>query len=184
MMPTVYRVLSDSNYQKLEPANKDEFLQARKKGWSFDGKSHSHDWEPLEMFVREPMLDKPDIWQVFKTFAFEQCAVEIVQSCLDQTCEQLKLPFDNRVLIVPNVTYVLNCLDKEHSEYDEDLPHIIDRYVFHEDRLDYSLFKIPETCLNEILTVEGISASENEFKPLVEKHGLKGLKFKPIWTSD
>ncbi len=56
------------------------------------------------------------------------------------------------------------------------MPDIIDKYVFHGDRLDYSLFKIPETMGGEILTVEGIASPNDEFKPLVEKHGLKGLR--------
>ena len=182
-MPTVYRVLRDARYQRLEPVNKDDFLNASKNGWAFDGTSHADDWEPLEMFVREPMLDRPDVWQIAGSFAFEDHAADIVQLCLDQTSEQFKLPFEDRILIVPNVTYVIDCLDKHQSDYDEELPHMISEYSFHEDRLDFSLFKIPETRMSELLTVEGVSSPDEEFKPLIEKHGLKGLQFQEIWTS-
>jgi hypothetical protein len=68
--------------------------------------------------------------------------------------------------------------------FDPDLPFMIDKYEFHADRLDYSLFKIPQTMHGEILTVEGIGSPDEEFKPLVEKYGLKGLRFEELWSSD
>jgi hypothetical protein len=51
---------------------------------------------------------------------------------------------------------VVDCLDKQRSVCDPKLPHIIDKYVFQANRLDLTLFKIPETGLVELLTVEGL----------------------------
>ena len=57
----------------------------------------------------------------------------------------------------------------------------IRRHAFHADRLpEVPLFKIPETCRAEILTVEGMKDPDDEFKPRVERLGLKGLIFKEI----
>ena len=141
-------------------------------------------WEKLEVYVRQPTLKKPDIWQLANTLALEDKAAAKVQLCLDQAGQQFQLPFAGRKLIVLNVTYVIDCLNKKKSEYDPDLPHMIDKYVFHADRLDYSLFKIPQTQHGEILTVEGLASPDDEFKPLVEQHGLKGLRFEELWMGN
>jgi hypothetical protein len=184
MMPTVYRIWTDDRFQSLESTDAHEYLDARRGSWKFDGSPVSDVWKPLEVYIRRPKLRKPDIWGIADTFAFEDEAAAEVQLCLDQAGEQLQLPFQKRTLIVLNVTYVIDCLDKQRSNFDPDLPHIIDQYVFHSDRLDYSLFKIPETCMSEILTVEGIASPDDEFKPLVEKHRLKGLRFEKLWSND
>ena len=78
---------------------------------------------------------------------------------------------------------MIDCLDKERSEQEPGVPQMIHKYAFRADRLDYSLFKIPETRHGEILTVEGFASPQDEFKPLVEKHGLKGLRFEKLWST-
>jgi len=181
-MPTVYKVNFEDGYQDLQSVNYEEFSAARKNTWKFDGKPVKHKFEKVEMYVRQPNLDKPDIWQLMNTMAFEDDAASKLQLCLDQAGQQFKLPFQGRKLVVLNVTYVIDCLDKKRSDYDPDLPHMIDKYVFHEDRLDYSLFKIPETVYGDILTVEGLASPDDEFKPLIEKYGLKGLRFDEVYT--
>jgi len=181
-MPSVYRLWTDDKFQSLEPADMQAYLQARRKTWKFDGFPIGELWTPLQAYVRRPTLKKPDIWGIANTVAFEPKAASILQLCLDQAGEQFKLPFEDRNLVLLNVTYVIDCLDKQHSDFDPDLPHIIEHHAFHADRLDYSLFKIPETRASEILTVEGLSSPNEEFKPLVEKYGLKGVRFEEIWS--
>ena len=85
--------------------------------------------------------------------------------------------------MVANITYVIECLDKKNSVYDPQFPHIIDKYVFHIDRLDYSLFKIPQHP-GIIFTVQGLTSADHEFKPLVEMHSLKGLHFEKVWSDE
>jgi len=182
-MATVYKIWADDDYQALDSVNYEAYSAARKKTWKFDGYPIDGKFEKVEMYVRQPTLKKPDIWELANTLAFEDGAAAKVQLCLDQAGQQFKLAFAGRKLVVLNVTYVIDCLDKMLSVYDPDLPHMIDKYVFHEDRLDYSLFKIPETQHAAILTVEGLASPDDEFKPLVEKHGLKGLRFEELWSS-
>jgi hypothetical protein len=183
-VPTVYKIWFEDGFQALEPVNYDAYSAARKNTWKFNGLPIEGKFEKLELYVRQPTLKRPDIWELATTLAFEDSAAAKVQLCLDQAGQQFKLPFENRKLIVLNVTYVINCLDKKQSDFDPDLPHMIDKYVFHGDRLDYSLFKIPETMHAEIFTVEGLASPDDEFKPLVEKYGLKGLRFEEVWSSD
>jgi hypothetical protein len=184
-MAIVYRIWADDDYQSLESIDSDAYLAARENTWKFDGYPVEGKFEKLKMYVRQPTLKKPDIWLIANTLAFEDEAAAEVQLCLDQSGQQFKLPVDDRKLIILNVTYVIDCLDQEKTELaDPDLPFMIDKYEFHADRLDYSLFKIPQTMRGEILTVEGIAHPNEEFKPLVEKYGLKGLRFEEIWSSD
>ncbi len=144
-MATVYRIWFEDGYQSLDVADADAYLAAREKTWKFDGLPVKGKFKQLEVFVRQPTLEKPDIWGLADTLAFEDEAAAKLQLCLDQAGQQFKLSFDGRKLIVLNVTYVIDCLDKKQIEFvDPDLPHIIDKYFFHEDRLDYSLFKVPK----------------------------------------
>lgn len=89
--------------------------------------------------------------------------------------------YEGRKLFLFNTTNVISCLDKKKSVYDHEAPSLIEKYVFHAKRLNFSLFKIPETAGGEMLTVEGLASPEDEFKPIVEKMGLKGLIFEKIW---
>ena len=186
-MPTVYKLWGDGDCQALNTVNFEDYNRessSKKTGiqtWSFDGTRVRKAWKPLEVYVREPRLIKPEIWPLVNTFALERDAAVILQLPLDQSCEQLVLPFEGRKLIVMNVTYVLECLDTKKSVFDPDLPHDIDEFVFHADRLDYSLFKIPQNSYMTF-TVEGLASPDDEFKPLVEKHGLKGVRFQKVWS--
>lgn len=181
-MPTVYKIWLEDGFQSLEPVSYDAYAAARRNTWKFNGTPVEGKLEKVDLYVREPTLKKPDIWGLANTLAFEDEVAAKVQLCLDQAGQQFKLRFNNRRLIVLNVTYVIDCLDKKRSEYNPEIPDMIDKYVFHEDRLDYSVFKIPETMHSDILTVEGLASPDDEFKPLIEKHGLKGLRFEELYS--
>ena len=176
-MISVYQVLPDAHYQYLEPVVRGTYP------WRFDGSPIEDRWKPPEMYSREPMLEKPDIWGIPYSLAFEAHAMRYLGIFLDQTAEQFVLPFEGRELIVPNITYVLNCLDTKRSRIDPVLPHVIHDYVFHAERMDYTFFKIPQTRHSQILTVEGLSGPDDEFKSVVEKYDIKGLKFRKLWSS-
>ena len=156
-MPAVYQVLRDARFKRLEPVDKKLFLKAADDSWAFDGRRVGESWQPLEMFAREAMLETPNVWQVSHTYAFDKVAVALVQMCLDQAGEQLPLPYESRDLVVLNVTNVIDCLDRKNCEYNDNLPNLINKYAFHADRLDYSLFKIPEMRKTALYTVEGLA---------------------------
>lgn len=186
IVATVYRVLPEDKYQTLETNDPGE-----SRIWPFDGTPIGDKWHAPAVYAPSPNLMEPDIWNCFlhrHVFAFNEKAGHVLQTFLDQatlpttTGEQLALYFRGKKLIVLNVTYVLNCLDSEHSKSASHLrPRWITEYVFIPGRFEYSLFMIPETQGSELLTVEGLAAPEEEFKPMVEKHGLKGLRFEKLW---
>lgn len=180
-MATVYRVLADENYQSLEPADPQAFNAARRGTWRFDGFKVEGPLERLVVRSGAPALPRPDVWRLANTLAFEERAWGELVTFFDQSCQTFKLPFEGRTLFVMNVTYVIQCLDRKASVLDPAGTHAIRRFAFHEDRLDYSLFKIPQTATHDIYTVEGLAAPDDEFKPVVEKFAIKGLRFEQIW---
>jgi len=87
-----------------------------------------------------------------------------------------------------NVTECINCLDQDKTEWEygetTGKPIRIVSYAFHKDRMsESSIFKIPETANGEILCYDGARDPEDEFKPYVESHGITGLEFTEIWSS-
>jgi hypothetical protein len=180
-MLAVYRVIPDfDNYQYLIP---DDARAAMK--YRYDGNAVQNEWDPPSVYRGNPQKAKPDIWGCMSFGAVMavtlNAATELV-TFLDESCEGLPLECDGEKFLVCNVTCVVSALDQKQSQHKEGLPHWIEEYVFHRHRFEYSLFKIPETAMSEILCVEGLAAPEDEFKGAVEKLGLNGLKFNKIWT--
>lgn len=180
-MISVYRVVPDlDNYQYIMADDIGTVMKFR-----FDGTATGNDWERPSAYRANPKKPKPDFWGCFTNpsiFALSQKSAPQVVTFLDQSCECLPLECDGDKFLVCNVTCVVNALDQKQSRHKEGLPHWIEEYVFHPRRFEYSLFKIPETAMSEVLCVEGLLAPEDEFKGTVEKLGLKGLKFKRIWS--
>lgn len=185
-MTTIYRVLPDVNEFQ-------HFLLNRKKtpmmplSW-FDGTRIGEKWVPPHVYSPHPLMTAGDFWGLdarSNTFAVAPRAEDVIRTFLDQSAELLPFVHESLQFNIVNVTYVVNCLDRENSTYWGNLPSSISKYEFHEERIDeFSLFKIPETRITEILTVEGRGGPETEFKPTVEMHGLKGLKFVKLWSDD
>jgi hypothetical protein len=89
-----------------------------------------------------------------------------------------------------NVTHVTSHLDPKktiwHKTVPRGQPGCIKSPAFHADRLgEDCVFKIPEDGATAIYCLERNDLPEHEgLKALVEEHGLTGLKFKPVWSSD
>jgi hypothetical protein len=182
-MISVYRIIPDlNNYQYIMADDVGAVMKFR-----FDATSIGKDWEPPSTYLANPKKPKPDLWGCFSNlavFAVTQMIAREIVTFLDQSCEGLPMECDGAKFLLCNVTCAVNALDHKQSRHKEGLPHCIEEYVFHPHRFEYTLFKIPETAMSEILCVEGLAAPEDEFKGMVEKHGLKGLKFTKLWSDD
>src|SRR5262249_42527274 len=105
-----------------------------------------------------------------------------IVSFLDQSCEPLPVECETEQFLICNVTCVVNALDKSRTIYDGPLPYHIEQYAFHPHRFEYSVFKILETAMTEVLCVEGLVDPNDEFKGTVERERLTGLRFMEIWS--
>ncbi|MCC7420138.1 MAG: hypothetical protein IT428_07660 [Planctomycetaceae bacterium] len=180
-MLSVYRIVPDfNNFRYIMTDDVAASMVHR-----FDGTSIKDAWVPLPLYLANPMKPEPDIWgySPYRTvLAVAPKAATELCTFIDQSCEGLPMECDGMNLLLCNVTCVVNALDRKKSKHKEGLPHWIDEYVFHPNRFEYSLFKIPETAMSEVLCVEGLSAPHDEFKGRVEMLGLKGLIFQKLWS--
>ena len=180
-MPTVYRVLPDPDeFQSVLADDVKSVMQYR-----FDGSTIGEAWQPPVVYSPFPTKQEGDFWSCLScTFAVSKDAAPSIVKFLDQSCEVLPLPLGDRTLLLCNVTFVLNCLDEIKSRHKPGLPHWMEEYVFHPHRFEYSLFKIPQTSMSEVLCAEGLVDGDDGFKATVEKLGLKGLRFQELWSDE
>lgn len=182
-MPAVFEVLPQDGFQYLEAVDREAWKDQKHDGtWRDDGTRVGDAWVPLDVYSREPLLPPPDLWHVYPFFALEPRSVDLLRTPIDQSCEELPLPFENRTLTLLNVVYVIDAVDRSGCEMYR--TGNIRKWAFHHNRLDWSLFKTPERRYGPILTVEGLVADGTDFKGIVEGNGLKGVKFREIYRWD
>jgi hypothetical protein len=181
-MIAVYKVIPDvNNFQSALADDVQAIMQ-----YNFDGSEIGASWQKPSTYRSNPKKPQPDFWGCFANpavFAVTPEAAKLIVTFLGQSCECLPIePAKGRKLFLCNVTCVVEALDEANSPHKEGLPHWIEKYVFHRNRFEYSLFKIPATAMSEVLCVEGLADPNHEFKGTVERHALKGLKFEKIWS--
>lgn len=180
----IYRVVADVNefqYLMLQ----DESLELSETT-TFDGTPKAAKWSSPEVFIYKPNHKKgnfPDFWAT-STLVVDETALEQLRDLLEMSGELLPLRYKSSLYHILNVTQCINALDEHKTEWfyeKESGP--IKKYVFHANRLaETPLFKIPQTCKSEILTVEGLKDPDDEFKGRIERLGLKGLNFVEVWN--
>ena len=180
-MPAIFRISRDPKCDILEPADLAEYERAKSDGsWAFTGRKYKGDWSPIAL-KRSGVGQAPDVWFFRNTLAMEDRAARCLGLFVEQSGDIRIATFEGRRLTFMHVTYALNCLDTAKAEWDQSVspPRIIG-YAFHRSRVDWSLFKIPETHETEILTVQGLAGLRDEFKSVYEAEGLTGLAFEEL----
>ncbi|MEZ6056495.1 MAG: hypothetical protein R3C01_07300 [Planctomycetaceae bacterium] len=178
MMPSVYRISKAAGFQSLEPVDEEEYQRKREEGaWAFTGRRYRGEWTPIEL-RRSGEGASPDIWTFRNTILIEENAIQPLGLYIEQTGNFYAVPFEGRELLAVHVMYAPSCLDVANSTFDDSTnPPSIKEYALHRSRIDWSLFKIPETHETEILTVQGLVADDSEFKSQCEKHRFTGIVF-------
>lgn len=107
---------------------------------------------------------------------------------LEMSGEILPVKIDRDNYYFLNVTNCINALNNKLTTYHIYPDGTKDRYkdfVFYSYRIGgIPLFKVPETCSNQVLCFEGISDSWDEFKGRYEELGLIGLEFIELYDSE
>lgn len=182
----IHRIIADVNhYQSLSVENAGTWHDAQ---WSFDCSPKMAKWESPRLFVLHPKLKRGNFFYLSPgAIAIDLAAISQLQDLLEMSGELLPINDGGIGCSLLNVTECINALDDDGTEWaygkSTGARLRIQRYAFHANRLtETPLFKIPETCKSEILTVEGRKDPEDEFKYRVEKAGLTGLVFEEIWN--
>ena len=113
---------------------------------------------------------------------------QVLGPILEKSCELLPmLPYGRETFYVVNVVECVDCLDEASTEWrtsgESGVRYGINKYEFSKVRFsDSSLFKIPKSP--EIMVVSGLAEAESDFKSIVERNGLTGLKFQELWSAN
>jgi hypothetical protein len=197
----VFRLEPDYNYARFytwDP-NGDKRQDLYSSGLVGIGGSRKADsWKPLNLYPDQSKQDRGNfIYLLSCNFAIDERALAICRPLLEPCCEFLPLaPYEGQVFFLLNVLECVDCLDKRATTWvpvrpdtrsgerpEGTRPISIDEYSFDRGRLPTSsLFRIPEERSVGELTVSGLVPIDEEFKSVVEREGLTGLRFEEIWS--
>jgi hypothetical protein len=182
----VFRIVPDSNlFQSFLPSDAANVMV-----FDMDGSSKIQTWVPPAVYVLMPKLKKGDFYQFNpSTLITSERATEALRSHLEAAGELLPLVHEGEQFTVLNVTQCINCLDTAKTDWylvpDTGQKIRPKRYVFHSGRfIESTLFKIPETARAEIFVLEGLHPPEEEFRAIVERQKLQGIKFVEVWNDE
>jgi hypothetical protein len=182
----IYRIVPDVNRFQGLSVEDDKVWQGTM--LTFDCTPKSSTWAAPSVYVLQPKLKKGNFFNLCPgALVLDAHAAEVLRGLLEMSGELLPLRHKDEQLTVLNVVGCFNVLDESKTTWvygkSTGAKIRIERYAFHASRLtETPLFKIPETCKSDILTVEGLKDSDDEFKGRVERLGLKGLAFEELWT--
>lgn len=186
----VYEVKHESNKFKSLLFD-DGIVEYKHPLLQFDGESVADTWAPPPVWCPAPKKKAGDFWGIGSCCvpAVTRAAFPHIQTHAEMGGEILPLTFDGVELLILNITEVVNCLDHEKCRWHDDggskRLNIDAGYHFRPERFsESSLFRLPETSRQtRIYCLERSGDAEEDFKAAVEKAGLKGLKFTPLWEA-
>lgn len=184
MNKAVWRIVPASNmYRSLSqvdfPGNYLELLEAFKSGGPIDDL-----WVPLSVHLFEdageeakPLGDFPSLFAGVPP-VFSKRAIKVLNPLIGDSIEVLPLVGLEGNFSVINVIDVIDCLDRQRSEYvrfeNSEKIMYIEHYVFQEDCVENKhIFRIPEEIVSAVFVSDA-------FKTLVEQNRLEGLIFKKV----
>jgi len=155
--------------------------------YSLDGRSKLATWKPLPMFEADGDLKSGNFARCWEGgFIVDTRASAVLKPVLEKCAELLPLKrYKGRVYHLLNVLNCLDCLDEQKTKWrvgkKNKTRFAIEEFQFIPERLpDSTLFRIPKSVA--FFTVVGHPKAEAEFKTIVEREGLTGLKFDEVWS--
>lgn len=181
----IYRLrLNVKDYQWLFPEDESIWQSSM---LIFDCSPKIETWVPPKVYVLHPKLRRGNFLNLCPgAFVIDDHAAETLRDFLEMSGELLPLPLGDERLFVFNALECTNSLNSDESQWELD-KHTgarvrLREHAFYATRLtETPLFKIPETCRSEILTVDGLIHPEGEFKHCVAANSLEGLRFEEVW---
>ena len=148
------------------------------------GLPRSDDWEPPPVYIENPLLPRPAIWYLSGVGGpvMTEEVVDLLEPYLSVAGELLPVRMSGTAeeLFILNVVDVVDALDPARS-VTEDVIELFPYFVEH--RLgETGLIKVPQ-LLSQLFYVEH-DYDEDSLRLRVERHGLTGIHFVTVWTSD
>jgi hypothetical protein len=177
----IYTLRADvAGYRGLYYQKEEDIVEFNRR---FDGAPLGKRWTGKEKFAflprRLPKGDTPGLSTHIPVFSPN--AAKTLADFLKLSGELLPISCDKKEYFVFNVTKVVDALDRASSNLklfsDGEIMDVI-RYAFFPKRLiGIELFKIPQMVLADVFVTD-------PFVERVESAGLKGFKFRLVWSSD
>ncbi len=177
----VYVLDADVNkYKGIYYVNSDDIVEFNRR---FDGSSLKKNWTGQEEFGfapdRRPKGDTPGLSSHIPVFS--RRAVEILGDLLKDSGELLPITCEGEDYFLFNVTRLVDALDEDASGLERlstGRIMAIDRYSFVKSKLmGVDIFKLPQKPLSYPYVTDA-------FVRRVEDSGLKGFKFRLVWSSE
>ena len=166
-------------------------FQAKDEEWllrELQGKPFSKPWRTLELRFDKPKLAHADFPEFdYPALVCGERAMAIVGDLLRETGElfPVQVRGDQQKYQLHNIARMeARLLDHKKTAWQTiGAEKCVEVPAFHADRIgaQLKLFKIPEDHGLGIYCVER-TGKDGEFKALVDRHGLTGLRFKLVWT--
>ena len=149
-------------------------------------------WIPAHLYPDKPMLERGNfahLWG-FGGFVADSRACEALRPILEQSCELLPfLPHEGEIFHKINVLTIIDCLDMRRTKWRTNratgkrLTEIEEYHFIPELLVEGGLFRLPKRG-RTLLTVTGRAGQEDDFRAIVEREGLTGLKFEELWSEN
>jgi len=182
----VYRLkVAVNEYQSFLP--KDSKVWQSEK-MMMDCKSKKNTWNNIEFYILQTNLKKGNFFGgIPGVIIIDEIARQELTFFWEASGELLPFTYKDEKYYLFNGLNCYDLLDDEKTEwvYGQTTKKKIriSKYEFYPERFtETPLFKIPETIKTEILTVEGLKDSNDEFIYQVKRRNLKGLIFEKIWS--
>jgi hypothetical protein len=182
----VFEIKPDFAYQTFYTSDPNG-LDDVEEEYSLDGGSKLANWKPLPMFEADGHLKQGNFSHCWEGgFIVDTRASTVLKPILEECAEMLPLKrYKGRAYHLLNVLNCVDCLDEQRTKWrvgkKNKTRFAIDEFQFIPERLpDSMLFRIPKNVA--LFTVVGHPKARAEFKTIVEREGLTGLKFDEVWS--
>ena len=175
---TLYQLWPDHAYRAFETQEEGGWQALR-----FDGEPVA-DWRPVELVPSthhteegKPVGDAFPVWPG-AVIVGERC-YRLISPYLGDSAQVLPAAWGSETAYVLNVTRVIDCLDEERSKLKR-FPSTgrvmrIEEYAFDKALVeDEVIFKIPEEAPAHPYVTD-------KLKAVIERNGIRGFKFVPVW---
>ena len=187
-MMKVFKLAPDFAFQTFHTSDPNNSRDGEEE-YLLDGKSKLSTWKPLPIFEADPGLELGNFAYCWDGgFVVDTSAAEVLKPILEQCAELLPLKgYKSRAYHLLNVLNCPDCLDEQRTKWrvgkKNKTRFAIEEYAFMPEKLpDSTLFRIPKNVA--LFTVVDHPNSSAEFKKIVEREGLTGLKFDEVWSED